>query len=579
LEVSRLAGEASKSKQVQGVATTMGALMKWISSLTSHFAQGKAGWLTWIIITALVVGAHLVTDGLSAVCFWAIVGIVLLCEPLSTYFVVHTRGFALILGALMAFYILMCVETSLGYVGLYYGPVGSAGRQGHLLDAMLISTLLWFYKIGGYLNASLALGGSMLLYFVLPRYVQDKTVRKLAHVVAGIGMFVSVLLWFPFANALEVNHIGFKRAVFSTSQALATIGDQENAVEKLAAEVKVLRMLETALQSSATDENRKQLFAAVAGFAKAARDMNTEVREHNKILLRPGRVFELRNYLLPMAESEEYPLRIGTDAIRESSTNDGAHGSASEVIAGWMHTARAAELVARGQHLVRERNDVVQNILVLLGRDISESLGSTWDVQISRVVNSQLLPVLARSELNVALQVLAQKTARLDDLVRTAQEDNVRLAQAVEVYRKRLLTAKLSERRCETIMDALLSHFRQETSGSTIRIFAEYWSRTENQLTRVEVRGNEVVRPEPVQDLDTAAVEEEIDNVLAAPQAPGRRVTQADFRTGMRALLGQHEIESLILFVTKACERQRTANDIIAMLNQIAAEVQMQGNR
>jgi hypothetical protein len=47
----------------------------------------------------------------------------------------------------------------------------------------------------------------------------------------------------------------------------------------------------------------------------------------------------------------------------------------------------------------------------------------------------------------------------------------------------------------------------------------------------------------------------------------------------MRALLGQHEIESLILFVTKACERQRTADDIIAMLNQIAAEVEMQGNR
>lgn len=542
------------------------------ASFARLFGPPRLRWWIWVAVTCSAVSAHLVALGTS-VAWWGVICVtILITAPLSGW-MTHGRAWAMILGVFAALWVVLLLETYLGWTGLYYGPIGSPGRPFPNVDKDVCRVLLCFYRNSTLVKAIVSPILSIIVYFLLVRCVANQWVNRLGHFIAWLGMAVTVLLWLPFTNGLDSGQVAFSKAVLDASGANKTLGSYREAVDTLAKEVNSLQRIAAALQVRPRPKP-DPLLDRIAAYAKLLATARQAGQSRNDILRRAPDQYheeddlaELRTPARPLQPDMVFAQKPGS--LRDSDL-----GGDSVVDHEALQKA-ATKMLDDGMKLQEERARLIAEIRKIVGQEIHDSLGNDWDQALADEIMMQVMQTLVSAEAGQAGEALASQIARLQTAVQQREADSRALRTKVEQYEDGLVAVARNDSACSAVIASVLTYLRSAEGTDLFQRISRNRERARRLFDPRAVPGKEV-SPPPIPDsaLNIGTVRREVTDRLTKEGIVPPQFDWTYLRQEVSSMTRDDNVPSIIdPFVESACRRGQTSEQIIAALNRASTSL------
>ena len=534
------------------------------------WAAPTSVWWVGAVVTSTWLGAHVIAEGFT-VSWWAVLaGIFFFTAPLFPL-IRHDRGQALLVGAFAAFFCLMMLETYLGYTGLRYGPIGSSQRSLQSTDEIIIRGLLFLYHDVAAYVPIITLIANVALYFGVPFVTGNGTITRIAHYIAGVGLFLTVVLGFPFTNSLDAGHVGLQRAILNASAALRTLGSDRQAVAQLREDIAALQELEALLgKDKIGNVERERLVAAIRKLAHFGVDLAAAERERNIIRRQPETPSEAERYLRQVAPPRRYPDRREPRSPLPSSPSPSLSVTANDVVNAGKLNDEKASLAAMSEELRHRRDELLRSLRTLVSGVVNED-SVRQDVSYWAVENVVL--VIAALRTAEALDELLRWAADLEARLAQRRQGNAQLRNEMTAYENALLEQRRSDASCSQLIADLLPYFDSVSGRQLLDRIAADRSRASGVLNIEKLPGKEPPVPRVSDDqVNHAAVRQAVDARQVQEGIPPAKLRASDLQ---KALVGQKEGAAGIIMplVEAACRRGMKSVEVFAFFEDASREL------
>ncbi|HEX2884918.1 hypothetical protein [Vineibacter terrae] len=477
----------------------------------------------------------------------------------------------MLVGAFAAFFCLMLLETYLGYTGLRFGPIGSSQRHLQGSDEIIIRGLLFLYRdVAGYVSI-ITLLANVALYFGAPYVTGNTAITRIAHYVAGIGLFITVVLAFPFTNALDAGHVGLQRAILSASAALRALGSERLAVAQLKQDVAALQELEALLGKDKVGVvEREKLVAAIHRLAQLGVDLAEMERERNVIRRQPETPSQAERYLQQVSPPQRYPDRRGPGSQLPPLPSPSLSVTASDVVNADKLSDESASLAATAEALRRQRDELLRSLRILVSTVVNEER-VRQDVSYWAVENIVLAVAALRTA--EAIDALLRWAADLEARLGQRRQENARLRTDMEAYENALVAQRRTDADCSQLIADLMPYFDSASGRQLLDRVAADRSRAAGILNIEKLPGREPPAPRPPDgQVNHAAVRQAVDARQAQEGIPPAKLRVADLQ---KELVGRKEAAAGIIapLVEAACRRGMKSAEMIALLENANREL------
>lgn len=527
-------------------------------------------WWVGAVVTSAWLGAHVVAEGFT-VSWWAVLaGVFFFTAPLFPL-IRHDRGLALLVGAFAAFFCLMMLETYLGYTGLRYGPIGSSQRSLQSTDEIIIRGLLFLYHDVAAYVPIITLVANVVLYFGVPFVSGNGTITRIAHYIAGVGLFLTVVLGFPFTNSLDAGHVGLQRAILNASASLRTLGSDRQAVAQLRDDIAALQELEALLGKDKVGAvEREKLVAAIRKLAHLGVDLAAAERERNIIRRQPETPSEAERYLRQVAPPRRYPDRRGPGSLLPSPPSPSLSVTANDVVNAGTLSDEKANLAAMSEELRHRRDELLRSLRTLVSGVVNED-PVRQDVSYWAVENVVLAVAALRTA--EAIEELLRWAADLEARLAQRRQGNAQLRSEMTTYENALLEQRRRDASCSQLITDLLPYFDQANGRLLLDRIAADRSRASGVLNIEKLPGKEPPTPRVSDDqVNQAAVRQALDVRQAQEGIPSAKLRPSDLQ---KALVDKKEGAAGIIMplVEAACRRGMNAVALIAFFEDANREL------
>jgi hypothetical protein len=477
--------------------------------------------------------------------------------------VTHQRGIAIVIGALIAFYLLVLVEIYLGTTGFYFAPIGKNDRGAFAyIDVPLIAAFKFLYYHGSAYKSWIGVAVYLVAYYVLNR-ILPKTANGLLNVYSGAGAAIAVLLMLPFAHALDEKQVAFTKAMLDASSSLKTLGAYETAKAEAEKENEALKRLVSELQN---EDQRKELIKAIDTYSDLLVQLDDRGRIKRQILYQPSDdatsvpFLNLPNKRYPIPPNPPIAALPADEGWSNVSPVDAAHAESL--------TERRDKLLNELEQLRKDRDEALTKLRLFVQGEVEAQLGV---VRRPQVVNEAIDAILQEILLRDIAEAIRELNLRIEELRnRLQQEDNENegLRTAMGEYRNFLLAMRRRQSVCSSILSDV-ARYLQSDGRNILMNFEVLREQVGARLSTDQPVINQIALPPGA---NREALERSVSEQLTSEGVSPPQYTPANLTSDVSSVSDRVALP-IANYVNAMCLAGRDANQIISSLQQLNNEL------
>jgi hypothetical protein len=430
----------------------------------------------------------------------------------------------------------------------------------------LVDGLLCLYRNSDYLKAAISTGFAVILYFWVAKFVSNTKIATLGHVLAALGIFVSVFFWLPFTESMEGKHIAFSTAAASVSGAKKALGSYRERIAELKKEIATLDQLINVLNGPSQAE-RDRLIALMHKYADLIKQANDKGLDHSSTVRRQLSPIK---YLEPLRPTIRYTIPNGPlfTPPTEGTVQDPSLTSL-DIVNQQDRLKEAQDTFANGQAVKLQRDQLLVTLRMLIGDEVDKALKNDRSQVVSDEAILGIMQTIAARTAAEAIVALEARIKALEDELKRREDRTKVLHDNVDRYLKSRIENARNDSACSPIVADLRDYLGSEDGRDLIRRVRVNGERGREFLNPQTLPGTELERPQPLdQEINQPAVEQEVQTLIN-----NQNISRPDFTwTTLRDFLNSVDDSvsgSITNFVESACRRGQSSDEIKGRLNSI----------